>query len=149
MIMYHCHGYREKLSPWKSPSIYKCLIDGRDGPGWLFTILLVTLHKCFISALKWFTPDVCDHVWRGQNRSQSSCWSQDFTFTGNYGVRAQEAYFVEFLLRFVLQFLGIVKSALRSVAADWFCLWVNWLIGSSASYSSGLSEGVGLWYWNC
>lgn len=54
---------------------------------------------------------VCNHVWRGQNRSQSSCWSQDFVFTGNDRVRAQEAYFIEFLLRFVLQSLGIVKSA--------------------------------------
>lgn len=77
-----------------------------DGPEWLFTILIVTLQKYFISALKWSTPDDCDHIWRGQNRSRSIYWSQDFTFTGDDGVRAQEAYFIEFLLRFVLQFLG-------------------------------------------
>lgn len=71
----------------------------------------MTLQKYFISALKWSAPDGCDHVWRGQNRSQSSYWSQDFTFTGNDGVRVQEAYFIEFLLGFVLQFLGIVESA--------------------------------------
>lgn len=49
-------------------------------------------------------------MFRGGRIDLSSCWSQDFTFTGNDGVRAQEAYFIEFLLRFVLQFLVIVKS---------------------------------------
>lgn len=55
---------------------------------------------------------------RGRTDLKSSCWSQDFTFTGSGGARAQEAYFSEFSLRFVLRFLVIVKTVLK----DWLLL---------------------------